>query len=320
MFVVIAVVSVAVIAGCGPGPVATIDGVKITDQELNERLVKSFGHDVLRDMIDRELLRQAARDRGIEVTDEELQEELDRAMEQFPSEEMYHQWLASRDMSQDEWEDHVKMAVLTRKLATHDVDPSEDELRAFYEEHRERFREPAMVAYGEIVVSTEDDAREVIAELERGEASFADLARQYSMAPSRDVGGERREMPIDAIPITEVREIVRTLPIGEVSDPIPAEGQWYIVTVRDRQDERQIEWDADRDRILEAYQMAHAGDFREILREQIQKTRVNILDPRFQGLSEVYTPIPDELPQFGIGDEVMPLPEDAGELAPPSDE
>lgn len=318
---VIAVVLIAVIAGCGSNPVATVDGVKITENEFHQRLVQAFGQDVLSDMIDRELFRQAAKDRGIEVTDEELQEELDRALEQFPSQEMFNQWLADRGLSQQDWEEHVKMAVLTRKLALHGIEPSEDELSAFYEENRERFREPATVAYSEIVVSSEQDAREVLAELEGGETSFADLARQYSMAPSRDTGGERREMPIDAIPITEVREVVRTLPVGEVSDPIAAEGQWYIVTVRDRQDERQIEWEADRERILEAYRMSHARAPREILSEQIEKTRVNIVDPRFQGLSEAYTPVPSDIPQFGFeGDEGMPLLEDAEVPAPPSDE
>lgn len=291
------------IAGCGSNPVAVVDGVRITEDEFNQRLVKSFGQDMLRDMIDRELFRQAAEERGIVVTDEELQEEMERALAQFPSEEMFNQWLADRDLSQQEWEDHVKMAMLTRKLALHDVDPSEEQLRAFYEENRDRFREPAMVSYSEIVTPSEEDARAALAELERGEASFADLARQYSMSPSREMGGERREMPIDAIPVPEIREVARVLPVNEVSDPISVEGQWYIITVRDRQDEREIEWEADREQIAEAYSMANARSLQEILQEQIAKSRVNIMDPRFQALSEVYTPTPTDIPQFGIESE-----------------
>ena len=311
-YVIIAVIAVGMIVtlvGCGSPPVATVDGVQITEKEFNDRLVQSFGQDMLRDMIDRELFRQAARERGVEVTDEELQEELEQAQAQFGSEEMFHQWLASRDLTVEDWEEHVKTAILTRKLALHDIEPSEEQLRAFYEEHRDRFREPAMAAYSEIVVSTEEDAHEVLTDLESEGTSFADLARQYSLAPSRDAGGERPEMPIVAIPVLEIQEAVETLPIGEVSDPIFAEGQWYIIRVRDRQDERQIEWEADRERILEAYQMANARNLQEILQEQIEQSRVNIVDPRFQALNEIYTPVPAEIPRFGIEEPQMPQPQ-----------
>ncbi len=313
--VAIAVAVIAMFVGCASPPLATVDGVQITEEEFNERLVKHFGEDMLRDMIDRELFRKAAQERGIEVTEEELQEELEQAAAQFPSEEMFEQWLADRQLTQEEWEEHVEMAVLTRKLALHDIDPSEEQLRAFYEEHRERFREPAMVSYSEIVVSTQEDADEVLAQLEAGEASFADLARQYSMSPSRERGGEIPETPIAAIPVPEIAEAAETVEVGGISEPFEAGGQWYIIRVRDRQEERQIEWEADRDQILEAYQMANARSLQEILSEQIEQTNVNIVDPRFQGLAEVYTAMPSDIPGFGV-EEGMPMPEGAVPVEP----
>ncbi len=308
---VIVVVLVATIVGCGNDPVAVVDGVKITEEEFNERLVKGFGQDTLRDMIDRELFRQAAEEKGVEVTDTEIQEELDRAKQQFPSEEAFNQWLASRNMSQQELEDHVRMAVLTRKLALHDVNPTDEELKAFFESNKERFNEPPTVAYSEIVVSSEEDAQEVLDELEAGDGSFADLARQYSLARSRDAGGEQREMPISSIPVPEIREAAQTVPVGEVSDPIAAQGQWYIIKVRDRQAAREASWEDDRERVLEAYKMANAVSLQEIREQQIENARVQIVDPRFQGLNEDYTPVPSEVPQFGTEEqEGVPLPQE----------
>lgn len=298
--VVVVLAIAAIISGCGNSPVAVVNGVKITEKEFTDRLVQTFGRDILRDMIDRELIRQAAQDAGIEVTDEELNAEIEQAKQQFGSEQEFQQWLASRDLTEDKWREHVRMALLARKLAFKDVKYTEEDLRKFFEENKQRFARPATVSLSEIVVNSKQDAEEVLAQLKKGEASFEDLARRYSLSPAtKERGGERPEMAIDNIPIEAIREAARTLPIGQVSDPIPAEGQWYIIKVRDRKQAREGSFELDRKLIEEQYQLAHARPLQEILKEQIRKSNITIVDPRFQELNELYTALPSEMPEFG---------------------
>jgi len=235
-YAIIMFAMVAMFAGCGNSPVAVVDGVKITEREFTDRLISTFGHDMLRDMIDRELLRQAAADAGIEITEEQLDQEIQQAKAQFDSEEQFNQWLASRNLTQDEWREHVRMMMITRALALKDVQYTEEDLKKFFEENKERFARPALVSLSEIVVNSRADAEEVLAELKKGETSFGDLARRYSLSPAtKDRGGERPEMPIDNIPIESIREVARSLPIGQASEPIAAEGQWYIIRPRTHQ-------------------------------------------------------------------------------------
>lgn len=297
---VIAVVAVFTLAGCGSAPVATVDGVKITEQEVNERLVQAFGDQVLRSMIDRELLRKAAADRGVEITDEEMAEAVEEAKAQYGTEERFQQFLAENNISEEEWLEEVRIMVLARKLALHGIEPTEQELREFYEEHEQRFGQPATVSMSEIVVTSEDEARDLLGQLERGEASFADLAARYSLAPSREVGGEQPAMPIEQIGQPQIQQIARELPVGEVSEPIEIGGSWVILRVRDRTEARAASFERDREQIEEHYKMAHANDLEEILAEQIQKTNINIVDPRYHALNQLYTRTPDEIPQFGI--------------------
>jgi len=303
------------IAGCGNSPVATVGGVKITETEFSDRLVKAFGEDMLRSMIDRELIRQAAADRGVEVSEEELAKEMEQAKAQYGTEEQFQQFLTANDLTQEEWEEEVSMMVLARKLALHGVEPTEQQLKEFFEQNKDQFAKPAMVSFSEIVVDSKATADEVVAELKKGESSFADLASRYSMATTREAGGERPEMPIQSITQPQVREVAENLPVGQVSDPIDANGSFVILTVRDRSEGRPASFETDREAIEEQYKMANANSLRDILDEQLKKTRVTIVDPRFSSLNEAYTTVPEDVPQFGAeGQE--PLPQDGARQAP----
>jgi foldase protein PrsA len=287
------------VAGCGNNPVATVDGVKITETELNERLVQTYGEQVLRSMIDRELLKEAAAERGIEVTEQDMTEAIEEQKAQYETEERFQQFLAANNLSEEEWKDEVRVMVMARKLALHGVDPSEEELRQFFQENQERFNQPATVAMSEIVVSSQEEAQEVIQDLENTDASFADLASRYSLAGSRQAGGERPPVPIDQINQPEIREVAQNLPVGEVSEPIEVGGSWLLLKVRDRTEAREASFETDRERIEEQYRMANANSLEDILKGQMEQTNINIVDPRFQGLNEVYSTMPDEIPQFG---------------------
>lgn len=310
---------VAIVAGCGNSPVAVVSGVKITEAEFNERLMEAAGRDVLRDMIDRELLRQAATEAGIEITEEELNAEIEKAKQEIGGEEAFGQWLAGREITEERWREHVRFALLTRKLALKDVKYTDADLKKFFEENKQAFAHPATVSISEIVVASKEDADEVMAELKKEGASFGDIARRYSLSPTRDAGGERPEMPIDQIPIPAIRQAAQSLPIGEVSAPMEAEGQWYIMKVRDRKPARPASFEADRETIEEQYQLQNARPLQEILKEQIAKANVRVLAPSLQDLNQVYTPVPSEMPQFGTegGEPGAGAPGNAPAVVPP---
>lgn len=301
------------IAGCGNSPVATVGGVKITDAEFNDRLVKTYGEDLLRTMIDRELIRQAAADRDIQISDEEMADELAKAKLQAGPEEAFQQFLTENDLTEEQWEEEVRIMVLAKRLALQGVEPTDAELQAFFEQNKMQFAQPATVSFNEIVVSSSEDAAKVQEELAAGDASFADLASRYSVSTSRESGGEMPEVPVDRIGQPQIKQIAESLPVGEVSDTIEVNGSWVILKVRDRTAGREASFETDRERIEEQYKMANANSVRDILDEQAKSTTVTIVDPRLSGLNADYTAMPDEIPQFGTEDTAPadgePLPE-----------
>jgi peptidyl-prolyl cis-trans isomerase C len=84
-----------------------------------------------------------------------------------------------------------------------------------------------------ILVATEDEAKAVIAELEKG-GDFAALAKQHSTDPSKDNGGDlgffsREEM------VPEFSEAAFKLAKGEYTKvPVKSQFGWHVIKVEDR--------------------------------------------------------------------------------------
>ncbi len=304
-FVAVAVIVFAL--GCSNSPVAIVNNVRISETEFNKRMIAAVGRDVLKDMIDRELLRQAAEEAQIEVDQTEFDTEVERAKGSFPTEEKFVQFLSSRSMTVEDWEEEVRMALVARELTVQDIAITEEALKAFFEQYKDRYTLPVRVTFSEIVVDTKENADEVLAELKKDPAKFADLAAVYSLSPvTKSRGGKSPEdMPVDRIQIEEVRQAVVSLPIAEISAPIKVslggEEQWYILRVDDRKAERAGDFELDKEQITRDYKSVNATQLADILKAQAEKSNVVVVDPRFQDLNETYSSISPDIPGFGEG-------------------
>jgi foldase protein PrsA len=314
------VVAAAVcLAGCGNSPVAVVNGVRITEAEFNERLVQQHGQTVLSKMISRQLIMQMATRLSIEVPEEEISKRLEEFKKLHGSDEEFNRRLAAEGLSEEQLREEWRFEWILHRLMVRDVKYEEKELKKYFEENKDKFGEPIRVSLSEIVVASKADAEEVLAELKKGEASFADLARAYSLSPygKREGGKQGEDIPLTAIRVEAVRKAAATVPVGKVSAPIPLEGQWYLIKVDDRKPARAPSWDKDKEAVKRRYEDAHAKTQEAVFREALKDSKVQIVDPRFQELNEIYTPLPEKMPEFGAE---KTRPEPAEEAKPPTNE
>ncbi|WP_025738615.1 peptidylprolyl isomerase SurA [Salinivibrio socompensis] len=80
------------------------------------------------------------------------------------------------------------------------------------------------------------ELNQLIAQIERGEQTFADLAKQYSDDPGSAVnGGDLGWSTTDAY-VPAFKAKVDTLPEGQISEPFKTVHGWHVVEVTDRRD------------------------------------------------------------------------------------
>ena len=83
-----------------------------------------------------------------------------------------------------------------------------------------------------ILVPTEDEAKEIEAELKKG-ADFATLAKEKSKDPGAAEGGDLGYFTKDQM-VPEFSEVAFKLDKGQISDPVHTQFGWHIIKVEDK--------------------------------------------------------------------------------------
>ena len=111
--------------------------------------------------------------------------------------------------------------------------PTEDELLAFYEEHKHRFRSPPHAQLEEILLETPSEARQLAAQIEAG-AEWAELARAHS---------QRRNAEDGLLYVSESQapflgeawmNVVMNAELNQLQGPIQTRGGYSIFRVIER--------------------------------------------------------------------------------------
>jgi len=230
---------------------AEVDGRRIEASEL-ESAVRSFTatfgqlppalerelprvrRGVLERLIDRELMLAEAGRRGIRPSPEELERTLAPTREGMPAKEL-EATLAEAGTDRESWRRAAERDLTIERLQaaiTAPVTVSETEIDAWIARHRDRLELPDEVRAAQILVRTEAAAVEARRRIVGGTA-FADVAREISLSPDADRGGDlgyfaRGQMP------PEFDEVVFSLPRGQLSDVVVSPYGFHLFLVTDR--------------------------------------------------------------------------------------
>ncbi|WP_414572355.1 peptidylprolyl isomerase [Nostoc sp. CCY 9925] len=130
---------------------------------------------IVKSIISRKIIIDAAQEAGIKVETEELQEAADslRIMNKLENAEATWSWLQKHSLSLDDLEELVYYNVLSSKLAEHLF---ADKVEQFFVEHHLDYIQVIMY---EVIFDDLDLAMEMFYAIQEGEISFLEVARQY---------------------------------------------------------------------------------------------------------------------------------------------
>jgi len=187
-------------------------------------------------VIERELLRQAARRDPEPIPPDAVEglyrEELVRQAKDDPSPE-------EEEAMRRDAELQIRIDRLAERLQAGIPDPSDDEIRAYYEEHRDEFQASEMIRASHIVkhiapgtdVAEARKAMESILKRIRKTGDFEGQARRHSDCPER--GGDLGFIPRGKM-VPEFDAVVFGLKVGEVSEVFATPFGFHIAMVTGR--------------------------------------------------------------------------------------
>ena len=121
---------------------------------------------------------------------------------------------------------------------------SQDQIRAYYNDHIDSYKQPDRAHVAHILFKTvgktdaeseeiRKKAEDVLKKAKSG-ANFGDLAKQYSEDTSKDKGGDL-DWIVRGQTVPEFEQAAFTLPVGSVSDLVKTQYGFHIIKVLDRQ-------------------------------------------------------------------------------------
>lgn len=119
---------------------------------------------------------------------------------------------------------------------------TDDEIKAFYEENKERFVAGESVSASHILVDSEEKANELLEKIKAGEISFEDAARNESSCPSSENGGNLGEFTKGQM-VPEFDEAVFKMNVGEISQPVKTQFGYHLIKLNAKNEEKTYGFD-----------------------------------------------------------------------------
>ena len=170
-------------------------------------------------------------------------------------------------------------------LATEGKAATTDEaMKKVYDEAAKQISGEQEVHARHILVETEDEAKAVKAELDKG-ADFAELAKKKSKDPGAADGGDLGFFTKDQM-VPEFSTVAFALEPGKISDPVKSQFGWHIIKVEEKRNRKAPDFDQVKAQI-ETYVT------RKAQAEYVAKLREGAKVERMDQASNTPAPAPD---------------------------
>jgi peptidyl-prolyl cis-trans isomerase SurA len=241
--------------------------VQQQDPANADRIFAEKQRDVLRDLIDQQLLLQKGKDLGI-TGDTELIKRLDEMRKQMnlATMEELEKAAEAQGASYEDFKQNMRTQIITQKVIGQEVGQklamNKDDVKKFYEQHLAEMERPEEVRLSEILIApktpakpapaagakpeppseaeteaalaaSQAKAQDLLDQFHKG-AKFADLAKKYSDGPSARDGGDLSYFKRGTLS-KELEDKVFALKAGEVTDVIRTKQGYVILQASEHQ-------------------------------------------------------------------------------------
>ena len=157
---------------------------------------------LVNELIERHLLLQEAHRQQVNISNSEYEETLNWIKEDYTQQE-FESLFKETEIHLGDWEEKLREDLLIKKILSLNIDQKivirEENVKNYYETHIQDFMVPEQVKAKHIVAAKEEGAKKIHQMVLQG-ASFENLAKEKSLSPDAEQGGDlglftKGEMP-----------------------------------------------------------------------------------------------------------------------------
>ena len=219
------------------------------------------------------LLMEEAAKRNVEVSEEDIEEQLGKVVEQVGGVDAFKKALEQQKIDEVAFREQLKEGRRVDSLIQEAVkavcDPTEDDLKKYYDEHKEDFQKSERVLAQHILVSpdgteasSKDAAHQKISDIKdrvTGGADFSDEAAAHSMCPSGKEGGSLGWFARGMM-VPEFDEAVFDMNVGDVSDVVETQFGFHLIHKTDHEASSEASYEDSREKVLELMRHSKRGE------------------------------------------------------------
>jgi len=205
-----------------------------------EEKAGAMKQDLLQRLIEDRLILAQAKNEKIAVDPERIKAKINEIKKHYPLEAEFERDLAKQGLVQADLENKIGEQMLMYNVIEQKVRSkiavSPEEITSFYNQNKRQFLKPEERALTIIILANEDQAKAVSYQLRLG-AKLEALAEKYLFTTDKLSALQGQELR------SEIEEAVFKLGIGEVSDPVKIDQQYYVFKLDNIIGSRQLSLD-----------------------------------------------------------------------------
>lgn len=135
----------------------------------------------------------------------------------------------------------IKRSILAKHFLSElfgDIKVSDEEIKEYYEENRNLFKSKYNFKAKHILVENEEKAKELKTSYENGK-SFEELAMEYSLCPSKEVGGDLGEFSQGQM-VLEFENACIDAEVGIVTEPVKTQFGYHLIKLESKTEPKEL--------------------------------------------------------------------------------
>ncbi len=213
--------------------VAKINDVEITKDEFYDYLIQQNGQEVLDALILEKMVTMEVESQDVEISDEAIQEEMDVMIESYGGEDAFQEALVYYGFTEESVKKNIRLNLGIEALMEPYIELTDEEVLEYFIQNKQEFDTSEQVNASHILVDTEEEANDIIAQLNDG-GDFAELAAEHSKDASNAAQGGALGFFGRGQMVGPFEEAAFSMEPGDISEPVQTDFGFHIIKVEDK--------------------------------------------------------------------------------------